>query len=224
MTKLTPILTDSETLRAKIHEKVTSSLNDVFPIKMRNKTLELKDIIIDKKTYSPDVQKKALMTGGSLNEIAKGTLVLKDVDGKIIDEKPNFTLVHVPFLTERHTVILDGNEYQIANQIRRKPGVYTQRAENGELRTIFNTTKGRNFNVVFNDKKVTFGIEYGTSNIPLYSVLKVLGAGHEDVVSFLGHELANANKNEIKDHATVVNKFYSKIEHPAMVNNELTLA
>lgn len=223
MESLTPILTDATTLRDKIHDKVTKSLNEIFPLNLKNKVLEIKDIQIDKKNYSPNDQKKALMTGTSLNEIAKGTLILKDKEGNILDTTPNFTLVHLPYLTERHTVILDGNEYQIANQIRRKPGVYTQRAENGELRTVFNTTKGRNFNLAFDDKKGTFNIEYGTSNIPLYSVLKTLGAGHEDISKALGSDLASTLRNEVKDHATVVNKFYSKIEHPAMLNENLPL-
>lgn len=220
--ELTPILTDSTTLRNKIHNKVVDALAQTFPISMKNRDLTIENIRVDKKDYSPEDQKKALMTGGSLNEIVKGTLVLKDKEGNKLDESHDFTLVHVPYLTERHTVILDGNEYQIANQIRRKPGVYTQRAENGELKTIFNTTKGRNFNIGFNDKKGTFNLEYGTSNIPLYSVLKILGAGDEDIRNKLGPELASTLKSEVKDHNTIVNKFYSKIEHPAMLNNSLT--
>ena len=136
---LTPILIDAPALRDRIHTRVVNEMHSIFPVDLKTRTLEVKDITVHKKDFGPEEQKKALMTGNSLNETIKGTLILKDkTTGKVIDEAKNFVLTHIPYFTERHTVISNGNEYQIANMIRRRPGVYTQRAENGQLHTAFN--------------------------------------------------------------------------------------
>ena len=140
MPQLTPILTDAESLRRRVHDKVTRAITTSFPIDLKGRTLEVKNVLAQE--YSPEDQKRALMTGDSLHEVVKGTVVLKDAAGKVVDEAKNFTLTHVPFFTERHTIITDGNEYQIANMLRRKPGVYTQRRTSGELHSTFNLSQG----------------------------------------------------------------------------------
>jgi DNA-directed RNA polymerase beta subunit len=152
----------------------------------------------------------------------KGTLVLKGADGRVIDEAKNFTLVHIPYMTPRHTVIADGNEYQFANQIRRKPGVYTQRAENGELKTIFNTGRGKNFDLGFNEAKGTFSLQYGTSNIPLYAALRGLGVTHDEISKHLGEGVAKANQVAHEKHIEAATaKLYQKLEHPAVYDPKL---
>lgn len=225
MPKLTSVLTDAETLRDKIHEKVTAALHEVFPMDLKGKTLELKDVKVQNRTYSSDEQKTALLGGATLQNAIKGTLVLKASNGQVLDEAKDFTLVHVPYLTDRHTVISGGNEYQFANQLRRKPGVYTQRADNGELRTVFNLGKGKNFDLGFNDKKGTFFLEYGTSNIPLYPVLRALGTTHEAIANHLGEGVARENAEEHGHQVdTAINKLYQKLEHPALFNAKLPQA
>lgn len=219
MTTLTPILTNAATIRQKIHDKTTATLAEVFPLDLKGRTLEVKDLRVHAKDYSPEEQKRALLTGTTLQEAVKGTLVLRGADGSVIDKAEDFTLVHVPYFTERHTVITDGNEYQIANQIRRKPGVYTQRADNGELRTIFNLGKGKNFDLSFNDKKGTFYLQYGATNIPMYAVLRGLGVPHEDIAKKLGSGVADANRLEHgKAVETSIGKLYAKLEHPSIMN------
>ena len=222
MPQLTSVLTDAETLREKIHSKTVAALTSVFPLDLKGRTLEVKDVKVHDRTYSSDEQKKALLGGDSLQNAVKGTLVLKGADGRVIDEAKNFTLVHVPYLTARHTIIANGNEYQFANQIRRKPGVYTQRADNGELRTIFNLGKGKNFDVGFNEEKGTFSLQYGTSNIPMYAVLRGMGVTHDQIAHHLGEGVAAANQ---KAHGHQVERsianLYQKLEHPALYDSKL---
>ena len=44
MPELTSVLTDAATLRGKIHDKVTNALESVFPLDLKGRTLELKDV------------------------------------------------------------------------------------------------------------------------------------------------------------------------------------
>jgi DNA-directed RNA polymerase beta subunit len=222
MNDLTSVLTGAETLRDKINQKVTSALTGVFPLDLKGRTLELKDIAVHERDYSSDEQKRAILGGTSLENPVKGTLVLKGADGRVIDEAKNFTLVHLPYMTNRHTIIAGGNEYQFANQLRRKPGVYTQRADNGELRTVFNLGKGKNFDLALNEKKGTFHLQYGTSNIPMYSVLRGIGVPHDDIAKHLGEGVAKANEKEHgKQIESAVGKLYQKLEHPALYDAKL---
>ena len=212
---LTPVLTDAPTLRKRVHDEMVSSLKSVFPLDLKGRTLELKDVQVHTKDYSPEDQKKAILEGGSLNEVVKGTLVLKGADGKVLDEAKNFTLVHVPYFTERHTIISKGNEYQVANMLRRKPGVYTQRGENGKLHTTFNLSKGSNFDLRMNPEKGTIYLGYKSSNLPLYPVLRELGASHEEIAKGLGAGVADVNSAAYAGKTTqTIDKLYRKLVHP----------
>ena len=114
MSEPTPILTDAAHLRERVRAKAMGAVAATFPLDMRERRLEVKDLRVVSKHFSPDDQRNALLRGGSLDEALKGTLVLKHADGTVIDETPNFTVVHLPYLTERHTIIANGNEYQVA--------------------------------------------------------------------------------------------------------------
>ena len=218
MQNITPVLTDAATLRLKLHAKTVGALTAAFPLDLKGRTLELQDVRVHAQDFSPTDEYDALMKGSSLNEPVKGTLVLRGADGKVIDTAKNFTLTHLPFLTSRHTLISGGNEYQVANQLRRKPGVYTQRSENGELKTVFNLGRGKNFDVTFNENKGTYHLQYGTSNLPLYAVLRGLGVSHEHIAGKLGEGVAQANEKEHGHQvANTMAKLYLKLEHPALV-------
>jgi len=207
-----PVLVDAGALREKIYDKATKALGEAFKLDLKGRTLGVEDITISRREFSPEEQKRALLRGDSLRVPAKGTLVLRDGEGKVINKAEGFTLVHLPYLTERHTVIADGNEYQFANQLRRKPGVYTQRGENGEIKTVFNLGRGANFDLGFNAEKGTFAVQYGTSNVPLYAMLRGLGVPHVEIASALGHSLASANA-AAQGHQveTAINKLYEKL-------------
>lgn len=205
-----------------MHEKSISAIASTFPLTLRNGTLEVQDLKVVTRQFSPIDQYNALMREGTLQEAVKGTLVLKDKEGKVVDTAKNFTLVHVPHLTERHTLIMGGNEYQVANQLRRKPGVYTARADNGELRAIFNLGRGSNFNLGFTPDKGTFHVQLGTSNIPLYPVLRAAGVSHETIAHHLGDAVAKANQTyHGKEEERATGKLYAKLEHPALFNANL---
>ncbi len=213
---LQPVMNVASTLRNNVHEKVTNAIKKIFPLDLKTKTLELTDISVQKKEYNTEEQKKALLTGDSLHEPVKGTLVLKDKSGNILDKAENFTLAKIPYFTERHTIISDGNEYQIANMLRRKSGIYTQQSANGELNTFFNLSKGKNFYITMAPETGAFHLEYDTTKTPLYPLLKIMGVPHADMVNHLG-KVADVNK-DLHGHQEqlVLDKLYKKLIHPSL--------
>lgn len=223
--EITPVLVDAAHLRERVRSRVISELTKSFPLDLRGRTLALSDVRVLEKDYSPAEQKRALMTDDSLTETVKGTLSLIDANGKTVDTQKNFTLTHLPWFSERHTIIMDGNEYQVANMLRRRPGVYTQRSANGELHTTFNLSKGANFNVTIDPAKAAFYMVYDSTNIPLYPVLRALGVSHANIAASLGESIANENMKLFGEKQELaVNKLYQKLAHESVFNAKASYA
>lgn len=212
-TEITPILTDAATRRESIRDKTVIGLKGLFPIIGRNTTLDLKDVSVNKKDYSSNAQKEALMKGRTLHEPITGTLVLRNNEGKLIEEKKKHTLLHLPYFTERHTFIVGGNEYDIPSQLRLKSGVYTRERNNGEFEAAFNLSKGSNFRLSMEPESGRIHMELGTSKVPLYSLLKSLGVPDVDIRKHWGEELRNVNSDSFKGKEDVaINKVINKIK------------
>lgn len=198
--------------RELIRQKVVSGLEESFPVKSRNKTLELGDLRFDTKDYGPTQQKEAILRGDTLSESVKGTVRLRDKDGQVIDEVKNFTLARVPWFTPRHTLIIGGNEYSVSNQVRPKPGVYARKRANGILEANFNTKGGSNFNVSMDPAQGVPLMEYGSTKIPLYPILRKSGLSHEAIAESWGRELADDNaKKLLKYEDRAVDTLYRKV-------------
>lgn len=213
---ITPVLTDAKDRRAAIRAQAVEGLKQAFPMKIRDHLIELHDVKVHEKDFGPNEQKLALLRGDSLLEPVRGTMVLKAPDGKELERVKNFTLLHLPYFTERHTFVVDGNEYQVAHQIRMKPGVYTRQRANGELEATFNLAKGSNFRLSLDPKRGHPYMEYGTTMIPLYPVLRKLGVPHQDIANAWGSEVAQENASAFKGKEdTVLDKLYGKMVHPA---------
>ena len=213
---ITPILTEAKDRRAAIRTQAMEGLKQAFPMKIRDHLIELQDVKVHERDFGPNEQKLALMKGESLLEPVRGTVILKSLEGKELERIKNFTLLHLPYFTERHTFVLDGNEYQVAHQIRMKPGVYTRQKANGELEATFNLAKGSNFRLSLDPKRGHPYMEYGTTMIPLYPVLRKLGMPHQDIAASWGSEVAQENASAFdKKSDQVLDKLYGKMVHPA---------
>ena len=165
--KLIPIMTDAATRRSRIRQKVLEGLQESFPMQSRSKLLEIDNLQISEKDYSSQEQKQAILRGDTLSEPVRGTVTMRDKDGNVIDEVKNFTVARIPWFTPRHTMIVGGNEYSVANQVRPKPGVYARKRANGILEANFNTRGGSNFNITMDPEKGEPQLEYRTTKIPL---------------------------------------------------------
>jgi DNA-directed RNA polymerase beta subunit len=210
--RLIPLMISSEERRELIRQKVVAGLKESFPVKSRNKTLELGDMRFEVKDYSPTQQKEAILRGDTLFESVKGTVRLRDKEGGVIDEVKNFTLARVPWFTPRHTLIIAGNEYSVSNQVRPKPGVYARKRANGILEANFNTKGGSNFNVSMDPVQGIPHLEYGSTKIPLYPILRKSGLSHEDIAHSWGKELADANEKKLaKNGDRAIDALYKKV-------------
>ncbi len=213
--KITTILRDINDARDSIRSKSMDGLDSLFPIIGRNTSLHVQDIGIRKKEFSSKDQKDALMSGRTLHESVYGTLLLKDnKTGKVLD-KSQKTLLHLPYYTPRRTFIVGGNEYEVPNQLRLKPGVYTRERNNGEFEAAFNLSKGRNFRLSMAPDTGKLHMEFESSKIPLYTMLKSLGVPDAEMSRYWGAELRAANASFAKEKEdSVLKKLIDKIRRP----------
>ena len=142
-----PIVVDAATRREHLREKTVEGLHSLFPLVARDQDLHIENVRVKPAVYSSNDQKTAILHGRTLAEPVVGDLVLKDKTGKVIETKKNHILAHLPYFTERHSMIVGGNEYEVPSQLRLKPGVYTRERGNGQFEAAFNLSKGDNFRI-----------------------------------------------------------------------------
>lgn len=193
--RLHTLFTDADSRRQRIRDHVMEGIEDTFPLDGKHFRIELDKFHIKPEKFSPSQQKKALLEKSTMVEPIKGTLRLIDKEtGETVQESKR-TLAHVPYLTERHTFIMSGNEYSVSNQVRIKPGVYTRKRGNGELEASFNLARGKNFRLMMDPERGIIFMQYASSKIPLYPILKALGISHSKISQRWGGELARLNQN-----------------------------
>ena len=193
------LFTTAENKREEIRDKVTQALQEVFPFKGSHYTLEAKDIKVDPIELSPDDHKRALLQARTISEPVRGTLILKDTEtGKVVDTRERTTLAQIPYLTPMHSFVINGIPYTVNNQLRVKPGVYTRKRKNEVLEASFNLAKGDNFRISMDQEKGLFNMEYGTTKIPLYSVLQKLGIPDEKIAKAWNPDLVRINREEFQ--------------------------
>jgi DNA-directed RNA polymerase beta subunit len=188
-----PIVVDAHTRRDHLREKTVAGLQNLFPLVARDQDLFVENIRVKPAAYSSNDQKSAILHGRTLAEPVVGDLVLKNKNGDVIETKKNHILAHLPYFTERHSMIVGGNEYEVPNQLRLKSGVYTRERANGEFEAAFNLSKGDNFRISMEPETGKLKAEFGTTTIPLRPVLKALGITDSTMKQHWGAELFAAN-------------------------------
>lgn len=193
--ELTPVLVPASVRREQIREKVVESLKSSFPFVGSRYTLDVQDVRVHPADIGPEEYKKALLTARTISEPVRGTLLLKDTQsGKVISKAPNFNLMQLPYFTDHHTFVLGGNQYNVSNQLRMKPGVYTRKRRNETLEASFNLAKGSNFRVSMDPEGGLFNMEYGSTHIPLYPVLNKLGVPDAEISRHWNPDLVRVNR------------------------------
>jgi len=154
-------LLNHELQNKRIQKSIIKSINSYFPVEAGNKRLDISDLSIKDSLDSNDfpAQKESKLSRQSWQVPIYASLTLTDLlTQKVISKKTNIKIGDVPKLTNRFTTIVDGNEYQTVNQLRRKPGVYSRIKKNGELESEFNLAKGVNFKMQLDPVKEVFYI------------------------------------------------------------------
>lgn len=222
--KLTPILVNADERRDFIRGKAVDAIKDFFPVIGSRYDIHLEDVNVKQKDFSSQDQKNAVLDRKSLYEPVKGVLTLRDKSGNVIETSRPTTLLNLPWFTERHSFVVDGNEYSVANQVRLKPGVYARRRGNSELEAQFNVLHlfDNKFKINMDPETGHMKLQHGTSNIPLYPVLRALGQSDAQISRAWGSELAEVNAkafNHKKDAA--VKSLYNKLTPTYARNDKL---
>jgi len=160
-------------VHAAVIEQVKEGLKTAFPIGTVNRQLHLVDVHVDEQASHDDYesQKIAIMGSKTWGAPMSATVELRDAAGRAIDQK-KVRLGLLPTVTNRHTYIVNGKEYQVSHQQRLRSGVYTKLNRLGEPVADFNLAKGRNFSVVLDPASSRFDLKYANTHVPLYPVVK----------------------------------------------------
>ena len=195
----------------ELRDKVLAGINDHFPIQGKLKSLSLEGVAVhDEHLGSDDIdgQKAAKLDGSTWSVPVYATMRLTDnATGRIIDRK-TMRIAEIPKVTRRHSFILDGQEYQLANQWQLKPGAYVRRKQTGELETQFNIAGRPPFNITFDPESKRFLMERGSSKaIPLYPIMRALGVDDTALEKEWGKEIFAANRS-VRGMDTALDRFY----------------
>lgn len=148
------------------------------------------------KRFTLQEQKKAVMDKHDLTMPLKANVELfHKSSGQVVDKK-TVTLAHIPWLTDRNTVLYNGSEYSITSQQRLKPGVYTRVKDTGDIEGHVNVKAGTGSGgkVLFFPDKALFVYQVGTTRIKLYGLLHALGTSDSDMEAVWGKEIFLKNR------------------------------
>ncbi len=197
---------------------VVSAIQSHFPYEGRKQRVVLDDLRVDDKLDQDDIQSQAEVKEkeGTWGVPIRGTLRLIDkVTGKIVDEKKDAILARLPKLTNRHSFIVNGSEYQVDHLFRLKSGAYARVQKNGELETEFHLSNtkgalsgGQKFSVKLEPAKKRFTLKLGESHISLYPILKSMGVSDDQLEHEWGKAIFAANKPNDKKFLGDLHKFW----------------
>jgi DNA-directed RNA polymerase beta subunit len=195
---------DFNTVRRRMFDSVLSGLQEKYPIANERYRLELSDLAYTGPEAFPiSQQKKAILSRQSLTRPLKGTWRLVDAASNKVVDKKRTTVANIPYLTQRGTYILRGNEYTVANQLRLRPGVYHRVKDNGEYESHFNIIdNGPSFRLSMDPDSGVFRMEVDQSRLKLYPILKAAGVTDADLQKAWG-PLYQANVLDKEDKTTL---------------------
>ncbi|MFA9263245.1 MAG: hypothetical protein ACEQSB_08090, partial [Undibacterium sp.] len=102
-------------------------------------------------------------------------------------------------MTPRNSFIVKGNEYQVANQMIRKPGAYVVRSGKGDAfkgMLALGGERTQNLDIEFDPENNHYDVKIGTAKKALYPLLKSLGATDQELIKAWGEKIFTANKRE----------------------------
>lgn len=216
---LTNLLDPREQNRG-IVEKIQTSIEQTFPIEAGGKRVEVSNIIIEDNLRNTDFpkQKEVKLARKSWTIPVYGTITVTDLEtGRVISTREKAKLGEVPKVTNRLSTIIDGNEYQVSNQFRRKSGVYARQRNNGTLQSEFNLEVGRNFSLELDPEKQVFifMLRGATRQFKLYNLLNTLGVTDAQIAEAWGTKLMEKNRAaglsaEVSELTDIYRKLFSR--------------
>ena len=206
---------DPDKTRKWVQQSAVQSLHEhLNKLETPDFKLRVKDVHVHEpqKHFSLQEQKQATLDRHDLTQAVKGTLELvhKKTD-TVVDTKKAITLAHIPWVTDRNTVIYNGSEYNITSQQRLKPGVYARVKDTGDIEAHVNVKAGTGSGgkVIFFPDKALFIYQVGTTRIKLYGLLHALGISDSEMEQAWGKEIFAKNKAAFEGNEA--EKMYDKL-------------
>ena len=203
---------DFTALRGDTFDAVANAFKGRFPQEYGKYRLELDNIHYpEKNDFDLDQQKSALMKNQFLGKRLRGNFKLFNKDsGDLIEEK-EVTLMRVPYVTDRGTVIHNGNEYVTLNQARLSSGIYTRKKESGEIEAHINAKRGtgRSYKLRMEPKTSLYKLDIDQASLRLYSLLHDIGVSDDELELRWGPDIFAINKE--KYDPRVLDKAYNKL-------------
>ena len=192
---LQPIFASPKSINDNVDSALTNGITSQFPIETKNYIIKLIGTHVERKQFTHEDEKKAILTSKSLTYPIRGDLqLISKATGKVVDEQKDFPLMDSFFLTGKHTLLYKGNNYSVANQLQLRPGVYTRSRETGELESHFNTGTGRSFSMTLEPQSGLFYLEVASSKILIAPILsKVFGISAKEVSKYVPAAVWNDN-------------------------------
>lgn len=213
-------LGDVDATRKLIYDNALESTRTLPAVSNQRYSLRL----VDPSYEGPDgftkaEEKRAILERRSLGRRIRGTwqLTTNDLEPQVIDEK-RATIATIPHMTPRGTFILNGNEYGLSHQMRLRPGIFTRVKESGELESHVNVAKGYGHRYFLDPETGIFRIQFGQARLPMYPVLRALGASDKQIRDAWGNDLHSANAAKTEPQA--LRKLYKKLTHKNAPDSE----
>lgn len=204
---------DTRAARKAIYAGTLEALKKRFPLENKSYRLELSNVrFTGPQDFTLAQQKQALLTDKNLHTPVSGRFrLIRKSDNAVVDEKDE-VVMNVPYYTDRGTIINNGSEYTVANQLRLRPGVYTRIRRSGDVETQFNVKPGtgRGFRLRMEPSTGVITVNVGHANMPLYPLLKALGVSDRQMQKAWGADVAyaNAQKANSVSGRSAVDKLY----------------
>lgn len=197
-TTIRRIITNPTDIRKAIHSKVLEAVRSKFPIAGKNFTAKLTSAGVKFSELSHKKQSDLLLSRHNATDGVYADIdIIDNTSGMVVGHLKNKRICNIPYYTNRYTLMLDGNEYAVVSQMRTKSGVYTRKRGNEEIESSFNLAKGANFKLVMDPDTGIFKVDILNATLLAVAVLKVLGAGSQDITNALGQELAEKNLSQL---------------------------
>jgi len=133
-------------------------------------------------------QLDAKLNGRSWAVPVYADISLIDAQGKEIDRAKKLRVMEIPKLTPRLSFIVGGEEFQVANQLRLKPGVYVK-SRPEETSAHFKLPIGFskwNHSIDYAPAERRWTVSLDGKTIPLYSYLKAMDVSDDEIVDAIG--------------------------------------
>ena len=204
---------DVPALRQDILDTARNEYSSLKPLENDQVRISVDNVRYNPKKKEPGIHdaKQALLTGGSLRMPLLGDVHMHDIrTGELLDSRKGTLLANIPYLTDRGTFVLGGNEVTNVNQSRLRSGVYSRQKANGELETHFvpHPGTGPQMRIFMEPETGVFRAHIGQSLIKLYPVLNALGVPDSRLEKIWGPGVLKENQMAYDKHA--VGKFYTK--------------